>query len=323
MRVLIAYDGSKGAEAAIDDLALAGLPENGSVQILSVGEVCLPQLNGTNGTGIATTPAVNQIATTFKKYGEQSITEATMFARHAEIRVKKMLPNWEVLSASKYGSPAREILDTAQKFGPDLIVVGSNGHGSFASYLLGSISQKVLTEAHCSVRIARGKVEVDGSLNRIVIGFDGSDGAFAAVRGVAGRNWIPGSEIHIVTASEPAVPDSVGRFVIPTRRPGGDIDLSDRRLFEQVGSNALELLRESGIKAVLHIRPGSPKQVLVQEAERLGADCIFVGASSSANNSDRFLPGSTSTAIAARAHCSVEVVREIAKNDSEMKELAA
>src|SRR5262245_9192381 len=128
MKVLIAYDGSKGSEAAIDDLALAGLPENGAAQILSVGEVCLPQPRGTCGTGLATPPAIAQIATTFKKYGEQSKTEATMFAKHAEMRVKKILPGWDVSFASTYGSPAREILDTAQKFEPHLIVVGSNGH---------------------------------------------------------------------------------------------------------------------------------------------------------------------------------------------------
>jgi nucleotide-binding universal stress UspA family protein len=310
MKVLIAYDGSKGSEAAIDDLAMAGLPEEGTVQILSVGEVCLPQPNGTNGTTLANPPAIAAIATTFKKYGEQSITEATMFARYAEMRIKKILPKWDVSFASTYGSPAREILDAAKKSLPDLIVVGSNGHSSFTRFLLGSISQKVLTEACCSVRIARGKVEVDGSINRVVIGFDGSDGAFAAVRSAAARSWAPNSEIHVVTAGEPAVPNSIGRFVTPIRRSGEEINISDRRLFEQLGSNALKIFNESGIQAVLHIRPGSPKQVLVEEAERLGADCIFVGASSGAHNSGRTLPGSTSTAIAARAHCSVEVVRE-------------
>ena len=42
MKILIAYDGSECAEAALDDLSQAGLPGTGEVHILSVAEVWLP-----------------------------------------------------------------------------------------------------------------------------------------------------------------------------------------------------------------------------------------------------------------------------------------
>ena len=42
MRILIGYDGSLCADAALDDLARAGLPEVAETQILSVAEVWLP-----------------------------------------------------------------------------------------------------------------------------------------------------------------------------------------------------------------------------------------------------------------------------------------
>lgn len=42
MRVLIAYDGSDGSQAALEDLQLAGLGKNVKVTILSVAEVWLP-----------------------------------------------------------------------------------------------------------------------------------------------------------------------------------------------------------------------------------------------------------------------------------------
>ena len=44
------------------------------------------------------------------------------------------------------------------------------------------------------------------------------------------------------------------------------------------------------------------------EAEKWGADCIFVGARG-LNGLERLLLGSVSTAVASYAHCSVEVVR--------------
>ena len=308
MKVLIAYDGSRGSEGAIDDLVVSGLPSTGTAHILSVAEVWMPQTS--DGHTFAGSAAAAGIATTFKKYGEQSIAEAAMFANHAELRVKRVLPGWKILSTSTYGSPSRKILDTAEEFHPDLIVVGSHGHSTLSRFLLGSISQKILTEASCSVRIARGRVEVDDAPSRIIIGFDGSEGAFAAVRAVAQREWSQGTRVHVVTASEPAVPSSIARFVPPICRTGEEVNVADRRLLEELGIEALEILKSSGVDATLHIRPGTPKQVLIEEAERQGADCIFVGASSRSRDLDRVPLGSTSSAVASRAHCSVEVVRE-------------
>jgi len=278
--------------------------------VLSVAEISVPQPITNQELSCSCATAAAEIATAFKKHGERSITEAEILAKHAKDRIRRILPNWDVWSLSTYGSPAREILDVAEKLKPDLIVVGSQGRSAFNKFLLGSISQKVLTEASCSVRIARGKIEVDDRPACLVVGFDGSEGAFAAVRAVARRSWGPGTEVHLVIAIEPTVPTSIGRFVSPISRPGDGVDVYDKKLFEELGNNALEILHKAGVKSTLLIRPGSPKQVLAEVAERLGANCIFVGASSDPGNVDRILPGSTSTAVAARAHCSVEVVRE-------------
>lgn len=42
MKLLIAYDGSKCADAALDDLRQAGLPRSVEVLVLSVADVLLP-----------------------------------------------------------------------------------------------------------------------------------------------------------------------------------------------------------------------------------------------------------------------------------------
>ena len=42
MRVLIGYDGSENADAALADLQTAGLPRQGEALIVSVGEVVMP-----------------------------------------------------------------------------------------------------------------------------------------------------------------------------------------------------------------------------------------------------------------------------------------
>ncbi|MEP6913931.1 MAG: universal stress protein [bacterium] len=47
------------------------------------------------------------------------------------------------------------ILDEAEAFGADLILIGSHGHGSFERFLFGSVSQAVALHPKCAVEIVR------------------------------------------------------------------------------------------------------------------------------------------------------------------------
>ena len=51
MRVIIAYDGSEGAQAALDDLGRAGLGNNVEATIVSVAEFFLPDERGSTNFG--------------------------------------------------------------------------------------------------------------------------------------------------------------------------------------------------------------------------------------------------------------------------------
>jgi nucleotide-binding universal stress UspA family protein len=57
------------------------------------------------------------------------------------------------------------------------------------------------------------------------------------------------------------------------------------------------------------VHTGDPKHVVVEHAQEFGADCIFTGATGFSSRFERVILGSVSAAIAARASCSVEVVR--------------
>lgn len=74
---------------------------------------------------------------------------------------------------------------------------------------------------------------------------------------------------------------------------------------------AAEELRSAspGLAVTPLVHEGDPKRVLLDAAEHWGADCVFVGAKGH-SRLERFLLGSVSSAVAARAKCSVEVVRQ-------------
>lgn len=60
-----------------------------------------------------------------------------------------------VSTQSVFGDPAEEIIALAEDLHPDLIVIGSRGHGRLAGLLLGSVAQKVLAHASCPVLVVR------------------------------------------------------------------------------------------------------------------------------------------------------------------------
>ncbi len=309
MKLLIAYDGSKDSESAIDDLNSCGLPATGSAKVISVAEVWLPPPGSLDAGEEQSSTYIEEILRERRRKGEKALVEAEMLTKFGARRVKAALPEWDVTPFASYGSPGWEIITEAEKWKADLILVGAQGHSFLDRLILGSISQRVLTDAHCSVRVGRGRIDLDSSSERIVVGFDGSRGARAAVAAVAARNWSEGSEVSLIAASEPLLPTAIGRFVTPVVRAADEISGRETELIERSAAAAINKLEQSGLTATFRVVAGNPKQVLTDEAEKWGADCIFVGANAWGSRLERFLIGSTSAAVVARAHCSVEVVR--------------
>lgn len=311
-KILIGYDGSGCADAAIDDLQRAGLPREAEALVLSVTEVWLPPPPPSSYEIVEAAQAAESPADLQQMYmeGSPAMGEARALATRAAERLRNNFPEWTVRADAACGSPASELIKSADEWKPDLIVVGSHGRTALGRFVMGSVSQKVLTEARCSVRIARGRVEVDSSPVRIVIGMDGSPGAEAAARAVAARPWPRGSEARLIIVDDPLLPTSVGRFMPPVAKWVEESNEVDRAWVQKLTAAAVEQLRVSKLIVSPEIKEGDTKRVLIQCAEEWGADCIFVGSTGFSNRFERFLLGSVSAAVAARAHCSVEVVRE-------------
>lgn len=332
MKLLVAYDGSPCADEALDDLQRAGLPHELEAVVLSVADLWF--LPG----GEAVTPHPLGTSTTMQ---EARATAAAMLdaakarAASASERLRAQFPGWHIKTKTVADSPAWAIVLEAENWHADLVVVGSHGYSRLSRWILGSVSQTVLTQAPCSVRIARGRRSAPNRPLRILVGVDGSSEADLAVAEVAKRNWPPNTDIRIVMVLDPstllAINESsrVGERVAPpvseeavvaeggTLNSGGaefetmDADMFEtgdmvKRVLDRYSAMARQNQSEATISAM--IMAGDPKRVLLEEAEQWGADAIFIG-SRGLNRWERLLLGSVSTAVATRAHCPVEVVR--------------
>jgi nucleotide-binding universal stress UspA family protein len=293
IKILIAYDGSEGAESAIDDLKRAGLPRRAEAVVLTIAEELFPLPTSIGG-----------VDTTFAKSLLEEEKDSLAMAGRARSRIQTLFPGWEISAEAGIGSPGSEIIAKADEWRPDLIVVGSHGRTALGRMFFGSVSQKVITEARCSVRVARGRIVEPDVPARIIVGVDGSEEADAAVEEIASRDWPDGSEVRIVNSAW---------TLPPARDPGTAINFAEwiaqetERVRKMV-DGAAEKLGSAGLKVSTVVKEQEPKALLCSEAEDLMADCIFVGARGM-GRLERFLIGSVSLGVAARAHCSVEVVR--------------
>lgn len=332
LKVLIAYDGSASAEAAIADLKRAGLSDTVEALVLTAADLWIlppgdapapPQLlhSTTNRQARAAATAMLEIA--------------TIHATHAASLVRQHFPSWNVTSEVVANSPAWAITLKAEEWGADLIVIGSQGHSQVGRWLLGSVSQAVLTHSDCSVRIARGRPTPANRPLRILVGVDGSLEADLAVRTVASRNWPAGTDIRLMMVLNPTMlaelnsesqiirqlesnvsasgdalhPDA--EFHVEKSEPVEDIEVEKLdgmigRMME--GYVATVQQNPSGATVQSILVSGDPKRVLIDHANEWGADCIFIG-SRGLNQWERLLLGSVSSAVAVRATCPVEVIR--------------
>jgi len=308
MKILVAYDGSDSADLALEDLKRAGLARGAEVLVMTVADVFVPP------------PIDEETDNTFPLYvpegirraherAQHKLQEAEALAKRASQQIRLAFPNWYVRYEAQADSPAWALIRTADQWKPDLIVMGAQGHAVFGGRLiLGSISQRVLYEASSSVRIARSSRKDRIDATRILIAMDNSIDSSAAVDAVCSRTWPRGSEVGLIAVVDtvlPITPNAAEPSVVKWIEVGNEESWDRvRQIFEPYATK----LRAAGLHSEILIRRGNPADEILKEAHTWGADCIFLGAKGT-RGIDRLLLGSVSSAVSARAHCSVEVVR--------------
>ena len=147
MKILLATDGSAHSTVMVKQFAGRTFAPNTKVRIISTYERSYM-------TYVSPIGAMNEYNAEADKFLQKSAAAAT---ENAATILRKINPKLSVSTAVIEGSPKVVILEEAEKFAANLIVVGSHGHGAVAGFLLGSVSQAVALHAKCSVEIVRNE----------------------------------------------------------------------------------------------------------------------------------------------------------------------
>ena len=300
MKILLAIDSSELSEVVVSEVERRPWPPSTVVCVLTVIDL------------LALTSAVG--------YLEPFIKSENDAAKALTQSVSERLSGrgLQTVAIAVEGYPGTSIVEEAEKWGADLVFVGSHGHGGLVRFLLGSIAKAVVQNASCSVEIVRlarrdkdhpdhdKAAEPSGGM-RILLATDGSDYSVSAARSIATRPWPDGSEIRIISIVEQIAPAADPWYAAGAVAERVRLDNTKRS--EEAVSAAQEIIASAGIKTEIAILEGSPKRRIVEDSKEWGAHLVVVG-SHGRRGLTRYLLGSVSEAVAMHAHCSVEVIRD-------------
>ena len=146
MKILLATDGSEYSKATITEFALRPFPHNTKICIVSAYE---------KASLITAMGPMNVPQDNYLKADQYALKIAETANENAANILHKKNPKLKITTKAVEGNPKNVILEEAETFGADLIIVGSHGSGFVERFLMGSVSQAVALHAKCSVEIVR------------------------------------------------------------------------------------------------------------------------------------------------------------------------
>ncbi len=276
MRLLLATDGSAGAQTATDRVTGLPWPSGTTVDVVRVVDTM------SSAWAYAPVPDLHVPQEQLMAEARQGVDEMVIHLRNHGLGATGFLVQ---------GPETAALLDHATTNATDLIVCGSRGRGYLRSLLLGSVSAGLAARAHCSVLVARHP-----TATKVVVAVDGSPSATAAEHIVMGLPMFDQLPFDLLTVTGPAVgPEEEWEAHV--------------RLVGQVQHSVAERLRERGRIPREVVLTGRPASEIVDHVTTSGASLVVLGAHDQ-TGLDKLLLGSTTLEVLTHSSASVLVARE-------------
>jgi len=290
MHILLAVDGSKGSQQAIDTVAATHFPESTHVTLVHVVTRYIPP----------ETALPKSIATS-RRDDEDRHAEAIL--DDATSRLKKDHLTVDVQRVE--GHPAEQIIDAALALKADLIVMGALGVTGWIRVLLGSISTTVVKHSPCPVWVVKRPVKTRRM--DVLIASDGSENARLAIQTACSLPYPSGTVchlLHVVPSVNEALQLTGPQADPPVLSPMFSLGEHHRQHGDRVIKEDTETLAPYFSEVRPAIVEGDCRKRIIEVAREVEADLIVMG-SKGLSGIREFLIGSVSHKVLKHTESSV------------------
>lgn len=244
IKVLIPLDGSLFAERALD--LLPALGSLGDLYVRLIGAIDEQELE-----------SLPQAHDWLEK-------EERLLREHLELK-KRDLEAADMLAGAEVhrGKPAKIILDAAERFKPDYVIISSHSRSGIQRWRLGSVADKVVRGAPCSVIVlGPSTVPARTLIRNIMVPLDGSTLAEAALpQGIELARSLE-ARLHLVrVATYPLFADDAGW--------AWDAVKSAAKAYLETAAQKVE-----AVEVVTALETGTPAAQLLEYAQKHHIDLI-------------------------------------------------
>lgn len=298
MRILLAVDGSAPSDRAVALVSSLQLPPDSLVRVIAVQA---PYTDALAMTWAAMGDAGTNLETE-EEAGARMHREAVAKAEAQLVRDGLNVEGFLI-----HGRPGSSIVDEAVAVGADLVVVGSRGHGTIATMVLGSTASEVVDHAPCPVLVAR-----TDHLGPVAFADDGSHSARTAEKVFTEWPLFRGEHVSVLTVAELAVPVAAGFTpgmydqALEAYTRSADEARSES---EKEATSEAHRLVEAGVAADAVSLEGDPASEILRFALERRIATIIVGTRGHTGLA-RLILGSVARNVLLHAGCSVLVVRD-------------
>ncbi len=306
MNIVIAVDQSRHARAALHLVQQMRWPTGSTFTLLHVLEI----VTIAGGWQLHYHP---ELWKQFMGERKKLFAQAQRFLERMEAQLQK--GDTRLDKRVKWGLPLTGIVEVLKKQQADLVVVGSRGLSGVRRFLLGSVSEGVLTAAPCSVLISRGrrKGAAQQATNgfRVLLAVDESEQALAAARWLRAVRLPAGAEVtilHVVGPPDDCAPQLLAMKAPKFRESAQAVIRLAQERGRQVLTRSRKVLAPRGLTVYPVLVEGHPAEEIIRAATRTHADLVILGSRGMTGLKSAFL-GSVSRRVARHAPCSVLVVK--------------
>ena len=296
-RILVPLDGSEVAEQAIPYIAEVAA-ENAEITFFQVILEVHPERN-----------LIGHVTVSAIEVEHRARVHSLEYLHATAERWRAVLPDDPRFEVA-VGDPVHEIIEAAKRLSCELIAVAGHGRSGIKRLAIGSVAESLAHKSRVPlllVRIREGDEQREAKVDRIVVPFDGSDLARAAIPVAIDFAKGTGTELTLIQVVNPAAFVPPASPMDPSFSPEVYVKVMDEVETEAESAirQATAEIAEHGVTAKFELLKGSPAQVLIEHTR---PDDLIVMTSHGRSGLKRLIMGSVAGRLVREGHAPVVLV---------------